>query len=89
MVILGDGEGPEGSAVQARCTVTAEEDPGYGATARMLAEAALRLAETAGATQDVEGGPLASGVLTPASAFGMPLVERLGRAGISFETELV
>lgn len=89
MVIHGDGEGPEGSAVQARCTVTAEEDPGYGATARMLAEAALRLAETSdSATQDVEGGPLASGVLTPASAFGMPLVERLGRAGISFETEL-
>lgn len=90
-VIFGDGEREGGEAVRARTTVTAEEDPGYGATARMLAEAALRLAETAdggGAAGEAAGGPLASGVLTPGTAFGMPLVERLGRAGISFETEI-
>ncbi|HSL17697.1 MAG TPA: saccharopine dehydrogenase [Methylomirabilota bacterium] len=59
--------------------VRGDRDPGYGATAVMLAESALCLA--------LEGGELPSdgGVLTPAAAMGMRLVERLRRAGMVFE----
>lgn len=54
-------------------------DPGYGATALMLREAALSLA-----FDDLgdEGG-----VLTPAAAFGEHLVARLQRAGLRFDVE--
>jgi short subunit dehydrogenase-like uncharacterized protein len=54
-------------------------DPGYDETAKMLGESALCLARDDGATRR-EGG-----VLTPASCMGMALVERLRRAGMSFE----
>jgi len=47
----------------------ADRDPGYGATARMLGEAAVCLA-----TGDVDS-PLDGGVLTPASGIGLPLAE--------------
>jgi short subunit dehydrogenase-like uncharacterized protein len=47
-------------------------DPGYGATSRMLAEVGLCLA------LDREKLPAQSGVLTPATALGAPLRERLG-----------
>jgi len=57
--------------------VAANRDPGYGATAIMLAESALCLAEDA--------LPARGGVLTTASCMGMALVERLRRAGIVFE----
>ncbi|MBO0767876.1 MAG: saccharopine dehydrogenase NADP-binding domain-containing protein [Solirubrobacterales bacterium] len=53
-------------------------DPGYGETAKMLAEAALCLA-----FDDV---PDVAGQVTTAQALGQPLLERLTRAGISFET---
>lgn len=58
--------------------VRGDRDPGYGATAVMLAESALCLA--------LDGGelPPGGGVLTPASAMGMRLVERLRRAGMVF-----
>lgn len=51
-------------------------DPGYGETAKMLAEAALCLA----------GDPLppTSGQVTPAVAMGTALIDRLSRAGITF-----
>jgi short subunit dehydrogenase-like uncharacterized protein len=54
-------------------------DPGYGATALMLREAALSLA-----LDDLgdEGG-----VLTPAAAFGERLVARLQRAGLRFDVD--
>jgi short subunit dehydrogenase-like uncharacterized protein len=63
-------------------TVTADRDPGYGASARMLAESALSLLE---AWRGREPLRHRGGVLTPASALGLPLVERLRPAGILFE----
>ncbi|GAA3316808.1 hypothetical protein GCM10020219_036800 [Nonomuraea dietziae] len=53
-------------------------DPGYGETAKMLAESALCLA-----FDDV---PEVAGQLTTAVAMGRPLIDRLHRAGISFTT---
>lgn len=53
-------------------------DPGYGDTAKMLAEAALCLAMD----RDL---PQAAGVITPASAMGEALLSRLEQAGIHFE----
>lgn len=53
-------------------------DPGYTETAKMLSESALCLA------QDRERLPAKAGVLTPASAFGDVLVDRLQRAGLVF-----
>ncbi|MEO5982052.1 MAG: saccharopine dehydrogenase NADP-binding domain-containing protein [Pedococcus sp.] len=52
-------------------TVTAQGDPGYAATTVMLGEAALGLA------LDGDHLPPAAGVLTPATALGDVLVERL------------
>ncbi|WNZ59135.1 hypothetical protein QEG98_23870 [Myxococcus sp. MxC21-1] len=59
--------------------VAAQGDPGYAATSRMLAESALCLA--------FDDNPTTGGVLTPASAMGMRLVERLRRAGMTFQVE--
>lgn len=61
------------------CRVEAEGDPGYKATALMLGEAGLCLA------LDGERLPRRAGVLTPATAMGMPLVERLRGAGMTIE----
>jgi short subunit dehydrogenase-like uncharacterized protein len=52
-------------------------DPGYGETAKMIAEAALCLALT-------EDLPPHYGVVTTAAAMGTALIERLTRAGIRF-----
>jgi short subunit dehydrogenase-like uncharacterized protein len=51
-------------------------DPGYGETAKILAESALCLA-----TDEL---PQTAGQLTPAVAMGNALVDRLGKAGIAF-----
>ena len=69
------GEGARGA--RARIDVAADRDPGYGATSRMLAEAALCLARDEAARSE-------GGVLTPASALGEPVVPRLEEAGITF-----
>jgi short subunit dehydrogenase-like uncharacterized protein len=53
-------------------------DPGYGETSKMLAEAALCLAQ--------DDLPERAGQLTPAVAMGQPLIDRLVRAGIGFRT---
>lgn len=67
----------QGNQLETR--VFGERDPGYGATARMLGEAALCLAEDVGSS--VPGGSW-----TPATALGQPLVERLqDYAGLHFE----
>ena len=63
-----------------RCEVRGG-DPGYGETAKMLAESALCLAF------DRERLPEQSGVITSAAAFGEVLIDRLARAGILFEEE--
>jgi short subunit dehydrogenase-like uncharacterized protein len=55
--------------------VKAKGDPGYSATAVMLGESALSLAK------DQKALPPATGVLTPATALGDVLVERLRAAG--------
>ncbi len=65
---------------QLRAVVTADRDPGYGATSGMLAEAAVCLA------QDISHDDVAGGFWTPASAMGTHLIERLReRAGMRFE----
>ena len=55
--------------------VAAKGDPGYAATAVMLGESALSLA------LDGERLPGGGGVLTPATALGAPLVDRLRSQG--------
>jgi short subunit dehydrogenase-like uncharacterized protein len=57
--------------------VGADLDPGYGATAVMLGEAAMALAAGEGTGR--------AGVLTPATALGDALVERLRAAGFHWE----
>jgi short subunit dehydrogenase-like uncharacterized protein len=52
-------------------------DPGYTETSKMLSEAALCLVH--------DQLPDTSGQVTPAVAMGDALIERLTRAGISFE----
>lgn len=62
---------------QLRCKVTGDKDPGYGSTAKMLAETAIHFA----GLERSEGG-----FWTPSTLFGMPLIERLQQhAGLTFE----
>ena len=63
------------------CRVAARGDPGYAATAVMLGETALCLA------LDRDRLPSRSGVLTPATAMGTALVDRLRAAGQTYEAE--
>lgn len=64
--------------------VTGDKDPGYGSTAKMIAESALCLA------LDVPKENLKGGFWTPASAMGSALIERLERnAGLTFNMEEV
>ena len=74
LVALGDG-----SAV--RGVVSDNRDPGYGSTAVMLGESALCLA-LEGADLDASGG-----ILTPATAMGTRLIERLRKAGLTLAIE--
>ena len=62
-------------------TVTGDRDPGYAATARMLAESALCM------ILDRKSIPDVSGVLTPAAGIGDILVSRLKDNGITFKIE--
>ena len=59
-----------------RCEIRVQGDPGYKATAVMLGESALCLA--------LDDLPDAAGVLTPASAMGQVLADRLIAAGHSY-----
>ncbi len=59
-----------------RGRVTGREDPGYGATAKMLTETAVCLA------RDGDKLPVGGGSWTPATAMGTRLMERLQAAGI-------
>jgi short subunit dehydrogenase-like uncharacterized protein len=70
--------GKSGAGAALRVAVRGDRDPGYGATSRMLGEAAVCLAKD----------PLASpgGVLTPSVAMGDALLERLPvHAGVTFD----
>jgi len=74
------GEHPEDAGKSLRARVTGDRDPGYGSTAKMLAESAVCLALDPAAT----GG----GFWTPASAMGDALLLRLTeRAGLTFTIE--
>lgn len=68
---------------QLQCQINVSGDPGYKATAVMFGEAALCLAF------DTEQTPKRTGVLTPATAMGTPLIERLQDAGHSYEWSVV
>ena len=58
-------------------TVTGDQDPGYGSTAKMIAESALALAQ--------DELPVEGGFWTPASAMGDALLKRLPlNAGVNF-----
>lgn len=70
---LSDGEPP----IAVRGRVAAKGDPGYAATSLMLAESGLCLA--------LDDLPTRGGILTPASAMGRALTDRLRRAGMTFE----
>lgn len=61
--------------------VSAQGDPGYAATAMMLGESALCLAD--------DTLPPGGGVLTPASAMNAALIERLRAAGMTFDLDAV
>ena len=63
--------------------VAAQGDPGYAATAVMLGESALCLA------QDVDRLPERAGVLTPATAIGGTLVDRLRAQGFTMSVDEV
>ncbi|MBT8099616.1 MAG: saccharopine dehydrogenase NADP-binding domain-containing protein [Gammaproteobacteria bacterium] len=70
------GEFADGDSIKAK--VTGDRDPGYGSTSKMLSECAVCLAGN-----DLPG---AGGVLTPASAMGDALLQRLrANAGLTFE----
>ena len=61
------------------CRVEAKGDPGYAATSVMFAESALALA------LDGDRLPPRAGVLTPATAIGLPLADRLRAQGFTFD----
>lgn len=63
-----------------RVKVTGDRDPGYGSTAKMLAQAGISL------RHDVDKGKVAGGFWTPATAFNEKLIARLiSNAGMNFE----
>ena len=67
------------SGVRYVATVAGKGDPGYAATAVMFGEAGLALA------LDGDRLPARAGVLTPATAIGLPLAERLVAQGFTYE----
>jgi len=69
------GQTPKGDTLAVK--VTGDKDPGYGSTAKILAEAAVCLRQT----------EAAGGFWTPAAIMGEPLIKRLeDNAGLSFST---
>lgn len=71
---------PSNPANNLRLWVRGDQDPGYGATAKMLAECAVCLAQ-----DELKVG---GGFWTPASAMGDELLQRLPEnAGVTFELE--
>ncbi len=74
------GSGPDGQTIVG--AVTGDKDPGYGSTSKMIAESALCLA------RDITRDQVPGGVLTPAPAMGMALIDRLKEnAGLTFNIE--
>lgn len=72
--------GKTDSGQEIRCKVTGDRDPGYGSTAKMLAQAAACLA------QDISKDKVPGGFWTPAAIFGDKLIKRLANySGLTFE----
>ena len=72
--------GAAGAGRTVTVAVHGDRDPGYGSTAKMLAEAAICLVKDA---PDVKGG-----VWTPGAAMRGKLVDRLqANAGVTFTVE--
>jgi len=69
-----DGEQP----VEVRGQVNGYGDPGYQETSKMIAETAIFLSQKSPDT-------IRGGVMTPASALGLPLIDRLRTAGMTFD----
>jgi short subunit dehydrogenase-like uncharacterized protein len=78
-----DVEATTTTGARYRTRVAAEADPGYTGTAIMLGQSALCLA------LDEQRLPDLAGVLTPATAMGEVLLERLRQHGFTVETERV
>eukprot|EP00878_Enallax_costatus_P002058 GHUV01002224.1.p1 GENE.GHUV01002224.1~~GHUV01002224.1.p1 ORF type:complete len:439 (+),score=107.02 GHUV01002224.1:127-1443(+) len=83
--MIGLTEEKDGQEPQVIKAYVADEhrDPGYWGTARMLLEAGLCLAMDGAACE--AAGCQKGGVLTPASAMGMVLIDRLRKAGLKFD----
>lgn len=74
--VFGRGTAIDGPFVVAS-EISANRDPGYGATAKMLGEAAMCL------VREETDSPLSGGILTPVSGIGEPLAERLRNVGLT------
>jgi short subunit dehydrogenase-like uncharacterized protein len=72
-----------GSGARYRAVMAQQGDPGYKATAVLLAQCALALATDRDAISDL------CGVLTPAASIGDVLLERLPAAGVTLQTEML
>ena len=74
------GRHPDDPSKNIRGRVHGDRDPGYGSTAKMLAESAVGLA--------LDPSETGGGFLTPAAAMGPALLQRLeSRAGVVFSIE--
>jgi len=86
MHFVGEGEDRPlgGGRPKVHVVVRGTSDPGYGETAKMLSEVALCLSrdEALGSRSRGTGG-----VLTPAAAMGLRLVDRLRAVGMTFEAD--
>lgn len=71
------GSGDDGQKVLA--TLQSQGDPGNRVTVKILCESALMLAQSTRST--LPGGPSRGGVLTPATALGLGLLDRLEAVG--------
>jgi short subunit dehydrogenase-like uncharacterized protein len=69
------------SGARYRAVMAQQGDPGYKATAVLLAQSALALATEREAISDLHG------VLTPAASIGDVLLQRLPAAGVTLQTE--
>jgi short subunit dehydrogenase-like uncharacterized protein len=79
--IVGESDGSGAAPLKATARVEGKSDPGCGETAKTLRESALCLA------LDRDELPPRQGVLTPASAMGNRLIERLRADGMTFAIE--
>ncbi|KAI8917369.1 hypothetical protein BC831DRAFT_485253 [Entophlyctis helioformis] len=81
-----------GEVVKAKAIVKGTSDPGYGETSKMISESALCLAlqrHQIGTSATGSFKSMTGGVVTPSTSMGMLLVERLRKAGMTFDVALL